>query len=269
MKVEGKDVEALKWLKETGGRNAIKRFSNQTVSEGAGKTHQGINAESSAVLKAQTQYAIADQLSGGSAGTTALDMLNELAQKRGAVVKTNDPQGDSKGNSVLFTNIKANNVTVNGTANAVNFHSQSSPVRNNTVMVNGEGNQIRGYNGGQTGNSMDVAGDANRVFAGEGVSRSTVTVEGNENIVNLGTEASNNQVTIAGNNSKITIGTQGLNSGSNQNWKINVQGNNVEVNIFNGKVDVKMAEEEKNKYKITIDEIKKSVEITLLGNQLV
>jgi hypothetical protein len=259
MQVNGKNVDAIQWLRDTGGANAIKRFSTQQVTAQTTQTGTPAKALGKAealALKTQLAYNKAGVAPGADADTisTFLAKLKDLAATVPAAARNT--------NAVQFNDTKTNTATVKGAFNSIDFRSQATLERNNTVTVTGEGNIVRGYNGGQTNNTMNVTGNANRVIAGQNVANSAVTVSGAHNTVNLGTEASGNTVAVNGNNVKVNIGSEGLASGSNQGWKINVAAGNVEVNVTNGKATVNLAEELKDKYKVTIDNTAKSVTIT-------
>jgi hypothetical protein len=260
MKVNGKNVDMLQWLHDTGGANAIKRFATQqatgqTANASAAKT---LSKEEAANLKNQLAYNKAGITPGADANTISsfLAKLKDL--------QTAPPAAGQNTNAVQFTTTKTNTATVKGAFNSIDFRSQAVLEQNNKVNVNGEGNIIRGYNGGQANNTMNVTGNANRVLAGENVSNSEVTLSGAHNTVNLSAEASGNTVAVTGSNVKVNIGSQGLSAGSNQKWNINVAASNVEVNVVNGKATVNMAEELKDKYKVTIDNTAKSVTITAI-----
>jgi hypothetical protein len=269
MKVDGKEVNALQWLRETGGNNAIKRFSeNQTSQQATQKAagdHVTLSREATAALKAQMQFNKASVLTGISATTAPTDIYTLLAQQKAAqattVPQTVQPAPPDT-NQVEFNNAKTNKTQVTGNYNTIDFRANAGPVRDNTINLAGEGNLVRGYNGGQKNNTMTVAGDTNRLYAGQGVAHTAVTVKGSQNTVNLGTQASNNAVSVTGNNVKVSIGSAGQTAGSNQNWKINVAANDVEVAVVNGTAQVNMADELKSKYKVTIDDAAKTVSVT-------
>jgi hypothetical protein len=260
MKVNGKDADMLQWLHDTGGTNAIKRFATQQTTTQAtnATTANTLSKEAAADLKNQMAYAKAG-ITPGTEATTISSFLANLKDLQKA------PAGTGQNtNAVQFSTAKTNTATVKGAFNTVDFRSQMALEQNNKVNVNGEGNIVRGYNGGQTNNTMTVTGNANRVLAGGNVSGGTVSINGGHNTVNLATEASNNKVAVTGSNVKVNIGSEGLAAGSNQNWNINVAASNVEVNVANGKATVNMAEELKDKYKVTIDNTAKSVTITAI-----
>jgi hypothetical protein len=258
MQVNGKNVDVIQWLRDTGGANAIKRFSTQqaTTQTTQSNTPKALSKENALALKTQLAYNKAGVAPGADADTisTFLAKLKDLAATVPAAARNT--------NAVQFNDTKTNTATVKGAFNSIDFRSQAALEQNNTVTVTGEGNIVRGYNGGQTNNTMNVTGNANRVIAGQNVSGSAVTLNGAHNTVNLGTEASGNTVAVNGNNVKVNIGSEGLAAGSNQNWKISVAASNVEVSVVNGKASVNMAEELKDTYKVTIDNTAKSVTIT-------
>jgi len=259
MQVNGKTVDVLQWLKDTGGANAIKRFSNQQALAQTDKAVQtnSLSKDETSQLKIQMQYNKAGMAA--PAGTTSLasylSSLKDLQQ-----TPTNQPTVKST-NSVQFSN-KTNTSSVNGSFNSVDFNGNAKLETNNSVTVAGEGNIVRGYNGGQSGNTMKISGNTNRLYAGENASNNSATITGGKNSLNLSFEASNNTVAITGNNVKVAIGSQGLTAGSNQNWNINVAASNVDVSVANGQATVSMADDLKDKYKVTIDNTAKIVTIT-------
>jgi hypothetical protein len=258
MKVNGKDVDILQWLHDTGGANAIKRFATQQT---AGQTQQASTAkalskEDAANLRNQLAYSKAG-LTPGTDATTISSFLAQLKDLQAA-----PPAASQNTNAVQFNNAAKNSANVKGAFNSVDFRSQAALEQNNTVNITGEGNIVRGYNGGQTNNTMTVTGNANRVLAGQNVANSAVTLNGAHNTVNMAAEASGNTVAVTGSNVKVNIGSEGLATGSNQNWNINVAASNVEVNVTNGQANVTMADDLKDKYKVTIDNTAKSVTIT-------
>jgi len=257
MQVNGKNVDMLQWLHDTGGANAVKRFATQ---QATGQTQKAaaksLTKEDAADLKNQMAYSKA-LLTPGADATTISSFLAKLKD-----LQTAPPAATQNTNAVHFTTTDTNAATIKGAFNSVDFHSQTTAETNNTVNVNGEGNIVRGYNGGQTNNTMTITGNANRVLAGSGVSGSGLTVNGAHNTVNLAAEASNNTVAVTGSNVKVNIGSEGLAVGSNQKWNINVAASNVEVNVVNGTASVNMAEDMKDKYKVTIDNTAKSVTVT-------
>ncbi len=258
MKVNGKNIDMLQWLHDTGGANAIKRFATQQTGGQTqnSSTAQALSKEAAANLRNQLAYGKAAMVPGSNADTISsfLANLKDLSAAPPAAIKNT--------NAVQFTNAAANTANVKGTFNSIDFRSQTALELNNTVTVNGEGNIVRGYNGGQTNNAMNVTGNANRVLAGQNVANGAITVNGGHNTVNLASEASGNTVAVTGNNVKVNIGSQGLASGSNQNWNINVAASNVEVNVANGTATVNMAENQKDNYKVTIDNTAKTVTVT-------
>jgi hypothetical protein len=258
MIVNGKNVDMLQWLHDTGGGNAVKRFAapqttGQTENVSTAKT---LSKEDAANLKNQLAYAKAGITPGAGADTIS-SFLAKLKDLQAA-----PPAAGQNTNAVQFGNAAANAATVKGSFNSVDFQSPSALEQNNTVAVNGEGNIVRGYNGGQTNNTVNVTGNSNRVLAGQNVSNSAVTLNGAHNTVNLAEESSGNTVAVNGSNVKVNIGSAGLAAGSNQNWNINVSASNIEVSVVNGKATVNMAEDLQDKYTVTIDNTAKSVTVT-------
>jgi hypothetical protein len=259
MKVNGKNVDILQWLHDTGGANAVKRFATD---QAAGQTQKAsapknLSKEEAANLRNQLAY----NKAGLTPGTDADTISSFLAKLKD--LQASPPAAGQNTNSVQFNATGANAANVKGAFNSIEFKSPAAALElNNTINVNGEGNILRGYNGGQTNNTMNVTGNTNRVIAGGNVSNSAVTLSGAHNTINLASEASNNTVAVTGSNVKVNIGSEGLAAGSNQKWNIAVAASNVEVNVVNGKATVTMAEELKDKYKVTIDNTAKSVTIT-------
>jgi hypothetical protein len=262
MEVNGRQVDALQWLRETGGKNAIKRFARQPDDEATQSQKPTdkvtLSTEAALALKAQMQYTKAGVVApSGLAGIYA--GLAKTTPSPGSPPA--DSVRDSSTNAVQFNTTDANSADVNGAHNAVDFRSRNAPVRNNTVTVTGDGNLVRGYNGGQKNNTITVTGDSNQVYAGENVSNTAVAVRGGENTVNLATDASNNSVAVTGTNVKVSIGSAGQNAGSNQNWTVSVAADDVDVAIVNGKAEVKLSEEQQEKYKVTVDNAAKTVSV--------
>jgi hypothetical protein len=264
MKIDGKNVDMLQWLKDTGGNNAIKRFSAQQTAAQASQQNttapKKLTNEAAAALKTQMQFSKAGIVSGMTTDNTLASYLGQLKALQTATA----PTAGVTAAATQAANANGNATTVTGANNTVNLNEGAGLVKNYTVTVNGAGNSITGYNGGQQNNAVTVSGNANRMLAGENVRNSTVTVKGGENTVNLASNASNNTVAITGENVKVSIGTEGLSSGSNQNWNISVAASNVEVSVFNGKATVTMADELKDKYKVVVDNTAKSVTITAI-----
>jgi hypothetical protein len=165
-------------------------------------------------------------------------------------------------NTINLNASAGNQGTANGKNNTIDFRSNSGNVKSNSVMVSGNGNSVIGYNGGQETNTMAVTGDSNRIFAGQNVSNNSVKVTGGKNNIALAENASQNSVTVKGNNVKVSIGSQGITNGSNQNWNISVAADNVEVQVVNGKASVNIAENMKDKYKVSIDNTNKTLSVT-------
>ncbi len=259
MKVNGKTVDALQWLRDTGGANAVKRFSGQQATAQTDKAAQvkSLSKDEASQLKIQMQY--------NKAGMATSASTDSLASYLGSLKDLqNSPTGQpltKSTNSVRFSNA-TNNATVNGGFNSVDFKGNAKLEKNNAITVTGEGNIVRGYNGGQSDNSVKITGNTNRLYAGENVSNNSATITGGKNTVNLSSEASNNTISVSGNNVKVAIGSAGLAAGSNQNWNINVAASNVDVTVANGKASVSMADELKDKYKVNIDNTAKTVTIT-------
>jgi hypothetical protein len=258
MQVNGKNVDILQWLHDTGGTNAVKRFATQ---QAAGQTQKATGAkalskEDAANLKNQLAF----NKAGLTPGTEADTISSFLAKLKD--LETTPAAATQNTNAVQLPANATNKATVKGSFNSVDFGTQTGTAQNNTINVTGEGNILRGYNGGQANNTMNVTGNTNRVLAGQNVSSTAVTLNGGHNTVNLAGKASNNAVAVTGNNVKVSIGSEGLAAGSNQNWKINVAASNVEVNVVNGKATVNMSDELKDNYKVTIDNTAKSVTIT-------
>jgi hypothetical protein len=258
MQVNGKQVDALQWLRDTGGANADKRFTTKQSAAGAAESAKpSLTKDQAALLKNQMKLNKAQVVTGMSSDniSTYLSQLKALqpATQTTAIIDTN---------SVNFSSPKTNTASISGKNNSVDFRSTTGIVNDNSVTLSGNGNTVRGYNGGQKNNTLAITGDTNRVFAGQGVSGAAVTVKGSNNHVTLAENASNSSVTITGQNVKVSIGSEGLTAGSNQNWKISVAADNVEVTMVNGKASVNMAEDMKDKYKVTIDDTKKTVSVT-------
>jgi hypothetical protein len=260
MKVNGKDVDMLQWLHDTGGANAVKRFATQqtTGQTQEAPTAKTLSKEDAANLRNQMAYDKAG-LTPGADATTLSSFLAKLKDLQAA-----PPAASQNTNAVQFNNTAKNTANVKGAFNSVDFRSQAALEENNTVNVNGEANIVRGYNGGQANNTMTVTGNSNRVLAGQNVTGSAVTLNGAHNTVNMAAEASNNTVAVTGSNVKVNIGSEGLAAGSNQNWNINVAASDVEVNVTNGQATATMAEDLKDQYKVTIDNTAKSVTITAI-----
>jgi hypothetical protein len=262
MKVDGKNVDMLQWLKDTGGANAIKRFSTQQVQNQATQQTtpaQKLSTEDAAALKIEMQYAKAGVVPGVTEDTTLSSYLTQLK----ALQTSTTPAAANTGAAApKTTGTNGNTTAVTGKNNTVDFSSNSGQVNNNTVTVNGHGNVVRGFNGGQQNNAFTITGSSNRLFAGNDVTNSTVNVQGGGNTVTLASQASNNTVSVTGNNVKLAIGSEGLTAGSNQNWNISVAASNVEVNVVNGQASVSMSDELKNNYKVSIDNTAKTVSIT-------
>jgi hypothetical protein len=261
MKVDGKNVDMLQWLKDTGGANAIKRFSTQQVQNQASQQTtpaRKLSTEDAAALKIQMQYAKAGVVPGVTQDTTLSSYLTQLK-----ALQTSTTLAAANGAAATQTaGTNGNTTAVTGKNNTIDFSSNSGQVKNNTVTVNGHSNVVRGFNGGQQNNAFTVTGSANRLFAGNNVTNSTVNVQGGGNTVTLASQASNNTVSVTGNNVKVAIGSEGLAAGSNQNWNISVAASNVEVNVVNGQASVNMSDELKNEYKVSIDNTAKTVSIT-------
>jgi uncharacterized glyoxalase superfamily protein PhnB len=257
MQVNGKKVDVLEWLRETGGANAVKRFSAEQSSSVKKSDKATLSKDDAAALKSQMQIAKAAVIPGANtdAISSYLAQLKALESATKATV-TKDT------NTVAFTTPTTNSASTKGINNTVDFQSTMGVVNNNTVAVTGNGNIVRGFSGGQKNNTMTVTGDTNRIYAGQSVSNTTMSVKGGNNSVTLSENASNNNITISGNNVKVAVGTAGLEPGSNQNWTISVAADNVEVSVVNGKASVNMAQGMEDKYKVTIDNAKKTVSVT-------
>jgi len=257
MQVNGKQVDALQWLRETGGANAIKRLSTEQSTSTKKSDKVTLSKDDAAAMKNQMNIAKASVIPGANTDTISsyLTQLKALASTTPSVL-TKDT------NTVTFTTPAINTVSAKGKNNTIDFRSDTGVVKSNSVMVTGNENIVRGYNGGQKNNAMTVNGDTNRIYAGQNISNTTMSVKGGKNNVTLAENASNNKVAIIGNNVKVSIGTEGLSQGSNQNWNISVAADNTEVTISNGKASVNMAQDIKDNYKVTIDNAKKTVSVT-------
>jgi hypothetical protein len=257
MQVNGKQVDALQWLRETGGVNAEKRLSTPQPSSTKKTDKITISKDEASALKNQMQIAKAGVIPGANSDTISsyLTQLKALAPTTPSAI-TKDT------NTVTFTTPTTNTASAKGKNNTIDFRSEMGVVSNNSVTTTGNNNIVRGYNGGQKNNTMAVTGDTNRIYAGQGVSTTAISVKGEKNNVTLAENASNNKVSVSGNNVKVSIGTEGLTPGSNQNWNISVAASNMEVTVTNGKASVNMAEDMKDKYKVTIDDAKKTVSVT-------
>jgi hypothetical protein len=259
MKIDGKQVDMIAWLRDTGGANAVKRFSTQKPLEQPAPEKNALGKDDAANLKIQMQY----NKAGMASGVTQNTISSYLSQLQALNTTPFPPQKTAQDtNTVQFNNLKANNAVVTGSFNSVDFRSQAAQANNNAVTVKGKSNIVVGYNGGQQNNLMTITGDSNRLNAGEGVSNSALTINGSKNTVKLAAQASSNTVFVTGSNVKVSIGAQGATAGSNQNWNINVAASNVEVKVENGKATVNVADDLKDKYKVTIDTTAKTVSIT-------
>jgi hypothetical protein len=263
MQVNGKQVDAIQWLRDTGGKNAIKRFSPDQAQAATASAKTTLSKQGAADLKNQLLLNKVSVVPGitTAATSSAISMLAQLKSAQTPAVSQFAKPAAPNTNTVDFNNTATNTASVNGGNNTVDFRSKTGAAQKNTVAITGQNNIVRGYNGGQTNNTITVAGDANRLYAGQNVSNTTANIKGGGNTVNLGENASNNTVAVAGNNVKVEIGTQGLAAGSNQGWNINVAANDVQVSIVNGKATVAMADDLKAKYKVTIDDLTKSVNV--------
>jgi hypothetical protein len=264
MQVNGKQVDAIQWLRDTGGKNAIKRFSPNQAPAAAAPEKTAISKQDAADLKNQLLLNKVSVVPGitTTAASSALSMLSQLKTAQTPVVAPQNTKPAAPNmNTINFNNAATNTATVNGGNNTVDFRSKTGVAQKNTVAITGNNNIVRGYNGGQTNNTITVGGDANRLYAGQNVSNTTANIKGAGTTVNLGENASNNTVAVTGNNVKVEIGTQGLSAGSNQGWNINIAANDVQVSIVNGKATVTMADDLKDKYKVTINDQTKSVNV--------
>ena len=260
MQVNGKPVDTIQWLRETGGANADKKFSStqSTVKPDTAKKTT-LDKDESALLRSQVQLNKASVAPGMTPDkvSTYISQLKALQPPAQTALA-------SSTNNVSFTSPKTNTSAVTGSNNYIDFRSNTAGADNNSITVTGNENVARGYNGGQKNNTMTITGDSNRMYAGQGVSNTSITVKGGHNNVSLADNASANKVSIAGNNVKVSLGSAGLAAGSNQNWNISVAANNVEVNVVNGQATVAMANEDKSKYNVTVDNVKKTVSVTAL-----
>lgn len=261
MQVNGKPVDTIQWLRETGGANADKRFSSTQSTVKPDTTKKvTLDKDESALLKSQVQFNKASV----APGMTPDKVSTYISQLKALQPPAQTTTLASSTNSVSFTSPKTNTAAVTGNNNYIDFRSNTAGVDNNTITVTGNENVARGYNGGQKNNTVTITGDSNRTYAGQGVSNTSITIKGGKNNVSLADNASANKVSIAGNNVKVSLGSAGLAAGSNQNWNISVAANNVEVNVVNGQATVAMANEDTSKYNVTVDNVKKTVSVTAL-----
>jgi hypothetical protein len=217
-------ADMISWLRQTGGFSAIKRFSSD-----------------------QTQ-------------SQTSSVLQSLLQKKSA-----NP-AFSSGNNAAGTTVygqsgKSNVVDAKG--NRVDFASRYGAGNDNAVTINGEKNYVRGYNGGQKNNIFDITGNGNRLFAGQNASGNTMKINGGGNLAMFADGAADNKLDIKGDNVRVNFGMAG-GSAANSGWNIQVATNNVEITISDGKAQVKVADEMKDKLAIKIDENSKTVSVTEL-----
>ena len=261
-------VDILQWLHDTGGNNAIKRFSTDTINQQTQQSAQSnaqpaakvtLSKNDVATLKASMQYNRAAQIVGFSGGNVInLSSLTGNTALPAAPVKTPVDTNQTNFNPGSKSTNKA---TVTGKNNTVNFTSSFGNAANNTVSVNGNQNMVRGYNGGQTANNISITGNANTLMAGEATAKNTISVQGQNNAINLGSNASSNTLAVKGNNVSISMGSQATGAANSQGWNITVNANNVNVQVVNGKATVNVAEEDKNKYTISINNETKSINV--------
>jgi len=273
MEVNGRQVDMLSWLKETGGASAVKRFKTPSTTAAAQTTSSStadrvtLSREAVAALRTQVQYNSAGALLGQSGVPPSTSgTMNELLQQVNPLNALPPTAAEmvAKNNTVRVNpaDVAANAINANGTGNIVDFTGEGR-ARNNAVTVNGDANYIRAYNGGQQGNAVSVTGSDNRVYAGAGAQGNNVTVKGSGSTVSQGEETAGTAVTIAGNN--VTVSFGGNNAAANKNWKVSVTASDVEVNVVNGKAGVNMAQDLKDKYTVTIDNERRTVSVAAVA----
>lgn len=214
-------MDIIQWLRDTGGKNAIQRFSSQNVQTLPKPTAQ---TTQSAAQKPAAEYA-----------PSAKNLSAPTYDKAG---------------------------TINGTLNnTIDFSSNLGIAAKNNITVEGQNNYVRGYNGTQKNNTINIAGNGNRILAGPNTANNTMQVTGSGNAVLFAQDAANNKLSIQGNNVKVNMGMAGGPS-ANNGWNIHVNANNVEVSISNGKAKVNVAETMKDRLKISIDEKTRTVSVS-------
>ncbi|MDD5672793.1 MAG: hypothetical protein PHC61_01400 [Chitinivibrionales bacterium] len=263
-------IDILQWLKDTGGKNADSRFKpsdTQTPNENQSTSKISFNTNQVNALKADQKYNYASQLLGFNKISDTVDIISNLAarplkavpqQPQNQSVNTNRVDFNQAGNGT-------NKATVTGNYNVVDFTSNSKLSSKNNVTVNGSQNTIRAYNGGQTNNSVQVTGNTNKMLIGNNASNNTLAISGASNSITLGEQASQNQVSIKGNNVSVSMGGEGLASGGNQQWKIDVNGSDVNVSIVNGKASVNVGAGKESQYKIAVNDLNKTISVSMIA----
>jgi hypothetical protein len=261
-------VDILQWLHDTGGNNAIKRFSTDTINQQTQQSAQSnqqpaakvtLSKNDVATLKASMQYNRAAQIVGFSGGNVI--NLSSLASTTALPAAPVKATAETNRTSFNPEPKSTNTANVSGKNNMVDFTSSYGRATNNNVTVTGNRNMVRGYNGGQTANSISIKGNTNTLMAGEATVKNTISVQGQNNAINLGSNASSNTLVVKGNNVSISMGSQATGAANSQGWNIDVNANNVNVQIVNGTATVNVAEEDKNKYSISINNETKSISV--------
>lgn len=266
MQVNGRQVDMLSWLKETGGNSSVKRFktASTTAAEPAAGDRLTLSSEAAAALRTQVRYNSAGSLlSLNGVPPTTEETMNELLQRINPLNDLPPTAADlvNAESTVRFNpgQQQQNTVNARGIGNVVDF-TGSGTAANNTVMVQGNANYVRAYNGGQNGNTLMVQGDDTRIYAGSGSSSNMVDMKGSGNTVSLGEQNNGNSIRVSGSN--VTLNMSGNASGSNGAWTVSVAASNVDVSILDGKGSVNMADALKDTYKISIDNEKRTITVS-------
>jgi hypothetical protein len=261
-------VDILQWLHDTGGNNAIKRFSADSATEQSQSAQTGtkpaanvtLSKNDAASLKSSLQYNRVAQIVGFSGGNV-INLSNPTNSTTMPVTQAKTPVDTNRVNFNRESD-STNTAAVTGKNNVVDFSSPYGYSANNKVAITGNRNTIRGYNGGQSANTVSITGNSNSIMAADETAKNTVSVIGNNNNAALGSNTASNTVSVKGNSVSVLIGSQAEGENSNQGWNISVSADNINVQIVNGKAQVNVSDQDKNKYQISINNDTKSVVVS-------
>jgi hypothetical protein len=260
-------IDILSWLKQTGGRNFINRRAEERAAQQPAQTQPAatkvtLSKSAIASIKAENQINLVNQVTNArQTETLPVDIL-KLDSPRPP--KPPSVRNNPANNQVNFGAGNAgttNTATVNGRTNTVDFTANAQVATNNKVAVTGDANLVRGYNGGQNNNTVNIQGSNNRLMFGQNAGSNTVTAVGNGNRIELGSTSGAN-VQVTGSNVNISVGgAQGGNTAADSGWTVNINASNVTVFIKNGTAELTGSDKEKERLTITIDKNNKKIQV--------
>ncbi len=189
--------------------------------------------------------------------------IQKIAQSVGqAFVNASPPVTDSPAqirNNALLS--EENNVLqLKGHENRVETaRNISPPPTNNTVQIEGDQNEVI-FRETARQNRIHVNGNNQQLAFNANSQNNQITIGGNNNRITVLEETEGNEINVLGSGVNITIGGMGIKK-ENAGFKIDIQGENIEVQIASGQASVNFIGSNQADYVVQINDNEQTVVI--------